>query len=116
MKNYKRKENMTIDEQIKLLERQLSDLRKQKKKLTEENSVGLLNKKIMEAQNKRIKIKSIYVSTEIFNLCRSFFRKISDTICPCPLPFYSLPFKYRGYTVYENINLKPEEIDIAIEI
>ncbi len=103
---------ITIDEQIKLLEEQLAGLKKQKKIFGEKCCIDKLNEKIIEAKKCGFKVQAIYVSTEIYHVCENFFQSISR--CMMPVYLYYPSLKYQGYTIYANIDLKPDEIHIAI--
>lgn len=103
---------ITIDEQIKLLEEQLKGLRKQKESFVEKYYIDKLNAKIIEAKRYNYKVRAIYVSTEIYQVCENFLQSVSR--CMMPIPLHYPPIKYQGYTIYANINLKTDEIHIAI--
>lgn len=103
---------ITIDEQIKLLEEQLAGLRMQKKKLNEEEyCINKLNQKIIEAEKCALKVRAIYVSKEIYLGLSKFYQRVSNL--PVVLHFYK-SLMYKGYTIYTNLELKSDEIQIAI--
>lgn len=105
--------SIDIDKKIKHLEQQLKDLEKQKKRNEEHKIIEKLNRTIAEAIERNYKIKSIYVSSKIYNACISFFQRINNIMTP--YPFNEPPIKYRGFRIYSNIYLKDEEIEIVRE-
>lgn len=107
--------SISIDKQIELLEEQLSGLKKQRRMNIEKNCVELLEEQIARAQTLGIKIKAIYVSTELYHLCQSFFSQLMDSITP-PLPFYYPPIKYKGYELRVDTTLQKDEINVVVRL
>lgn len=103
---------ISIDKQIELLEQQLAGLIKQKNPVVEEYYINKLNEKIIDAEKRCYKIKAIYVSTALYGLCENIFESIARY--SIYTPFITKPLKYKGYTVYNNLHLKDDEIQIAI--
>ena len=106
--------SISIDEQIKLLEEQISGLKKQRDTNTKKAYLDLLEEKIRNAEKLNIKIKAIYVSTKGYHLCQSFLEMLSSCITP-PVPFYYPPIKYRGYVIRVDNILNDDEINIAVK-
>lgn len=107
--------SINIDEQIKLLEEQLSGLKKQRAANIEKSCIDLLNEQIYKAEKLNIKIKTIYVSSKLYHLCQNFFEQITSCITP-PLPFYYPPIKYKGYPIHADNNLTDSEINVTVRL
>lgn len=107
--------SISIDEQIELLEKQLSGLKKQSKINKEKSCIELLDEQIIKAHKLGIKIKTIYVSVELYRLCQSWFEQVLSCIEP-PIPFYFPPIKYKGYELRVDSSLNEREINITVRL
>lgn len=99
-----------IDKLIEHLEKQRADLMHEKHEIGFNRMVEKLNDRVHDAKKKGYKIKAIYISVAFYQSMQEHWSGIVGEI-----PMIEMETaKWQGYPLYNNWNLRLDEIHIAI--